>query len=491
MDVHVRLDGQRDLSGQIYRQLRTAIHDGLLRPGDQLPPTRELARRLAVARNTVGVAYERLVAEGYADSRVGSGTYVRTTGLATRGDATDTDTPGSVLRPRALWAGLSPWAAPETTGPTTAAHDFRVGLPDARLFPYDAWRPLISRELRHSAAGTVGYGDPAGHAGLRAALARHIGLSRGVRTGPDDVLVTTGTQQALDLIGRVLLEPGDRVAVEEPGYPPARLPFLAHGAEVTGVPVDAEGLLVDAIPPDTRAVYVTPAHQFPLGMPMSLRRRTALLRWARRHGAAVIEDDYDSEFRFGGRPVETLRSLDRDGHVIYVGSFSKVMLPSLRVGFLVAPAPLRTALRTAKYTADWHTAVPAQAALARFVDDGLLARHIRRMQHTYAARHQAITRALTDHFADLAELVPSAAGLHVTTFTRGHLADPDALADRAGRARASGVAVHTLAEVTANRSARPGFVFGYGSISAPDIEPGLHRVLGPPGTRSLVAPGVP
>ncbi|MFJ7999411.1 PLP-dependent aminotransferase family protein [Streptomyces sp. NPDC096310] len=489
MDVHVRLDGQRDLSGQIYRQLRTAIHDGLLRPGDPLPSTRELSRRLAVARNTVGVAYERLVAEGYADSRVGSGTYVRTTDLPAYGPAAVTGTTGSGLRPRALWAGLSPWTLPETTGPASAAHDFRVGLPDARLFPYDAWRPLIARELRLSATGAAGYGDPSGHAGLRAALARHVRLSRGVRTGPDDVLVTTGTQQALDLIGRVLLGPGDRVAVEEPGYPPARLPFLAQGAEVTGVPVDAEGLLVDAIPPGTRAVYVTPAHQFPLGMPMSLRRRTALLRWARGHGAAVIEDDYDSEFRFGGRPVETLQSLDREGHVIYVGSFSKAMLPSLRIGFLVAPASLRGALRTAKYATDWHTAVPTQAALARFVDNGLLARHLRRMQHLYAPRHEVITRALTGHFADLAELVPSTAGLHVTAFTRGRLAGPDALAERAERARASGVAVHTLAEVAADRSARPGFVFGYGSISAPDIGPGLHRVFGPPGERTPVVAG--
>ncbi|MGW7545667.1 MocR-like pyridoxine biosynthesis transcription factor PdxR [Streptomyces sp. NPDC054770] len=480
MDVYVRLDGQSDLSGQIYRQLRTAIHDGLLRPGDPLPATRELSRRLAVARNTVGVAYERLVAEGYADSRVGSGTYVRTAGLPAREAAAATNATGPGLRPRALWAGLSPWAAPEATGPVAAAYDFRVGLPDARLFPYDAWRPLIARELRLSGAGAVGYGDPAGHAGLRAALARHIGLSRGVRAGPDDLLVTTGTQQALDLIGRVLLEPGDRVAVEQPGYPPARLPFLAQGAVVTGVAVDAEGLLVDAIPPDTRAVYVTPAHQFPLGMPMSLRRRTALLRWARRHGAAVIEDDYDSEFRFGGRPVETLQSLDRSGHVIYVGSFSKVMMPSLRVGFLVAPAALRTALRTAKYAADWHTAVATQAALARFVDDGLLARHIRRMQHTYAARHQVVVGTLTDRFADLAEPVPTAAGLHVTAFTRGPLADPGNLAARTRRARASGVAVHTLAEVTADRSARPGLVFGYGSISTPDIEPGLQRTLGEP-----------
>ncbi|MGW1214435.1 MocR-like pyridoxine biosynthesis transcription factor PdxR [Streptomyces sp. NPDC002499] len=480
MDVHVRLDGQRDLSGQIYRQLRAAIHDGLLRPGEPLPPTRELSRRLAVARNTVGVAYERLVAEGYADSRVGSGTYVRSAGLPTGAPETAVEPIGPGLRPRALWSGLSPWSIPPTTGPTPASHDFRVGLPDARLFPYDAWRPLIARELRLSASGSAGYGDPAGHAGLRAALARHIGLSRGVRADPDGVLVTTGTQQALDLIGRVLLEPGDRVAVEEPGYPPARLPFLAQGAQVTDVPVDDEGLVVDALPADTRAVYVTPAHQFPLGMPMSLRRRTALLGWARRHGAAVIEDDYDSEFRFGGRPVETLHSLDRDGHVIYVGSFSKVMLPSLRVGFLVAPAPLRTALRTAKYTADWHTTVPTQAALARFIDDGRLARHVRRMQHVYATRHQVVTRALTGDHGDLVELVPSAAGLHVTAFTRGRLADPDALLAQVRHARASGVAVHTLAEVAAHRSARPGLVLGYGAIGAPDIEAGLLRVLGRP-----------
>ena len=268
MDVHVRLDGQQDLSGQIYRQVRAALHDGLLRPGDRLPATRELARRLAVARNTVAVAYERLTAEGYTDGRVGSGTFVRTTGLPAREATADTDAAAPGLRPRALWTTLSPWAGPEATGPTAAAHDFRAGLPDARLFPYDAWRPLVSRELRLSASGAAGYGDPAGHAGLRTALARHIGLSRAVRTEPDDVLVTTGTQQALDLLARVLLEPGDRVAVEDPGYPPARLAFLAHGAEVTHIPVDAEGLRVDALPPDTRAVYVTPAHQFPLGMAM-------------------------------------------------------------------------------------------------------------------------------------------------------------------------------------------------------------------------------
>ncbi|MFH8366698.1 PLP-dependent aminotransferase family protein [Streptomyces sp. NPDC018031] len=483
MDLHLTLDGRRDLSGQIYRRLRTAIHDGLLRPGERLPPARELAVRLQVARNTVGVAYERLAAEGYVESRVGSGTFVRSTGVPAGEAAPPAHPEESGLRPRALWARLSPWAGPDAFGPTATAHDFRAGLPDARLFPYDAWRPLVARELRPSAAGTGGYGDPAGHAGLRAALARHLGVSRAVRARPQDVLVTTGTQQALDLVGRVLLEPGDRVAVEEPGYPPARLAFRSQGAEVTGVPVDEEGLVVDALPPDARAVYVTPAHQFPLGMPMSLRRKTALLRWARRHGAAVIEDDYDSEFRFGGRPVETLHSLDRAGHVVYVGSFSKVMLPSLRVGFLVAPAALRSALRTAKYTTDWHTPVPTQAALARFVDDGLLARHIRRMRHVYAARHETLTRALGGRFAGLVRMVPSSAGLHLTGYTRDGLADPGALAELTGRARASGVAVYSLAEVARSRAARPGLVFGYGSIGERDIEPGLHRLLGPAAAR--------
>lgn len=214
----------------------------------------------------------------------------------------------------------------------------------------------MARELRASAVGRGEYGDPAGYPPLRGAIARHLGVSRGVTTTPGQVTVTTGTQQAFDLIARVLLVPGQRVAMEDPGYAPVRRLFQSLGLDVTGAPVDEQGLVTDALPADARLVYVTPSHQYPLGMPMSLSRRAALLAWADRHDAAIIEDDYDREFRYGSRPVEPLCTLDRSGRVSYVGSFSKTMLPTLRVGFVVAPPALCGALRAAKYVTDWHTA---------------------------------------------------------------------------------------------------------------------------------------
>ncbi|MCP3805134.1 PLP-dependent aminotransferase family protein [Allokutzneria sp. A3M-2-11 16] len=451
MDVHISLDGRRDLSGQIYRQLRAAIRDGRLRPDDALPPTRELARRLDVARNTVSVAYDRLMGEGYLTGRVGSGTFVSEAGTPAHAV-----TQGSALRPRPVWDSIAPWPS-QDTAPVT--YDFRVGVPDTGLFPHATWRRMLGSEQH-------GYGNPVGHKGLRAAIARHIGVSRAVRTGPGDIVITSGIQQALDLICRVMLEPGDRVAVEDPGYPPAHLLFRSLGADVVRVPVDDEGLCVDALPPNARIVYVTPSHQFPLGVPMSLRRRTALLDWARRHEALVIEDDYDTEFRFGGRPIEPLQNLDSSGHVVYVGSFSKTMLPSLRIGFLVAPAPLRQALRAAKYVSDWASPMGTQAALARFIDEGLLARHIRRMRREYQARHELLTTNLPSWLT----LVPCAAGLHVTALAKD---DP---APAVTRMRAAGVAIMTLAECSRSESAAPGLVFGYGAITSTGIAKGLELV---------------
>ncbi|MGW4801801.1 MocR-like pyridoxine biosynthesis transcription factor PdxR, partial [Nonomuraea sp. NPDC004297] len=393
MDVHISLEGRGDLAAQIYRQLLDAILDGRLRSGERLPPTRELARRLEVSRNTVALAYDRLGADGFLVGRAGAGTFVAAEPV--RGRAA----PEGVVRPRTVWAGLDP-----PPGPPTARYDFRVGVPDARLFPMETWRRLVARELRASAAG---YGDPAGHGPLREAIARHVGLSRSVHAGPDDVLITNGAQQALDLVGRVLIEPGAVVAVEEPGYPPARLLFRSLGARVASVPVDGEGIDVTAIPHAASLVYVTPSHQFPLGTPMSLARRAALLAWAERRRAVIVEDDYDSEFRFGARPLEPLQSLDRAGRVIYVGSFSKTLLPMLRLGFLIAPASLAPALRAARRLSDWHGELPTQAALARFIDEGLLARHIRKATREYAARHALIVAALGEF------LVPSTAGLHL------------------------------------------------------------------------------
>ncbi len=476
MDVHITLGGRGDLAAQIYRQLLDAILDGRLRVGERLPASRVLAGQLAVSRNTVSVAYERLAAEGYLSGRIGAGTYISApTGVVRRARpgraARDPDQPTAGLRPRRLWAAL-PLAG---TAPTVAPEfDFSVGVPDRSLFPFETWRRLIGRELRPAAIGSADYSEPAGHAGLRAAIARHYGVSRAVHASADDVVVTHGAQQALDLIGRVLIEPGSCVAVEEPGYPPARHLFQSLGARVVGVPVDASGLVVEALPRGARLVYVTPSHQFPLGSAMSLARRTALLSWAQDHDAVIIEDDYDSEFRFSERPLEPLQSIDRTGRVIYVGTFSKTLLPVLRLGFLVAPKSVLPALRTAKQLTDWHGDVITQATLARFIDEGLLARHIRRAARQYADRHRQVVGWVRDEMADLLELVPSVAGLHVAArLAPGATVDVDGAVRRAA---AVGVSVRSLAPYYAEPPGAPGLVIGYGAIPADRVAAGIARL---------------
>ncbi|PRY30347.1 PLP-dependent aminotransferase family protein [Umezawaea tangerina] len=459
MDFHVTLDGRGDRSTRIYRQLLEAILDGRLRPGERVPPTRELGERLGVARNTVAVAYDRLTAEGFLVGRVGAGTYVYSDGDRPRSRQAPA---GADVRPRATWAAA---AEPERDTASGLPYDFSAGVPDVGLFPFGTWRRLLRPE-----AARADYGDPSGLPELREAIARHVGVSRSVRADTDDVLVTQGAQQALDLVCRVLVEPGECVAVEDPGYPLARALFRSHGARVVGVPVDGEGLVVDALPPSARLVYTTPSHQFPLGTPMSLRRRTALLDWARRHGAVVVEDDYDSEFRYSDRPLEPLQSLDRAGRVVYVGSFSKTLLPTLRLGFLVAPASLRPALRAAKQLTDWHGDPIAQAALARFIDEGLLARHIRRATRVYAARHARITAALRDDFARWLEVVPSAAGIHLAARTR---CDPDEVV---GVARSRGVAIRALSSFSPE--VHFGLVIGFGAIPVDRIDDGLRLLAG-------------
>jgi GntR family transcriptional regulator/MocR family aminotransferase len=470
MELHVSLSGRRDLAGEIYRQLRTAILDGRLRSGERLPASRELARGLSVSRTTVSVAYDRLASEGFLTSRIGAGTFVsRHIGARHVGSRRGDARPPGVLRPRLVWNDVvlptGFWRATE--------FDFRSGIPDSTLFPYESWRRLMARELRASAVGHGEYADPAGHRGLREAIARHIGIARGVVTTADDVVVTNGTQQAVDIVARTLLAPGDGVAVEDPGYGPPRRLFVTLGARVSGVPVDAEGLIVDAIPRDTRLVYITPSHQYPLGMSMSLARRMALLEWADRHDAAIIEDDYDSEFRFVGRPIEPLQTLDRTGRVIYVGSFSKTMLTTLRLGFLVAPASMRHALQAAKFLMDWHTALPSQAALAQFIDQGLFARHVRRMRAVYRTRHEKIVGTLTREFADELEVIRSSVGMHVSAIARS--ASVDQIAGVVRRASAAGVETHPLSLFTAGPP-RAGLVIGYGGIATERIDEGLQRL---------------
>jgi GntR family transcriptional regulator / MocR family aminotransferase len=294
-----------------------------------------------------------------------------------------------------------------------------------------------------------------------------------VRADAADLIVTNGIQQAVDLVGRVLLDQGACAAVEDPGYPPPRRLLESLGARVVAVPVDDQGLVVEALPGDARLVYCSPSHQFPLGMAMSLGRRMALLAWAAGQGAAIVEDDYDSEFRFTGHPIEPLHSLDRDGRVIYVGFFSKSLLPTLRLGFLVAPPSLRRALRAAKFLSDWHTSLPPQAALARFIDQGQLARHIRKMRVIYQARYRRITELLGRDFAGVLRPIPSVAGLHLSaTSPTGTTQDMLTVLQRA---QAAGVSLFALSDFTVGQ-AQPGLVIGYGAIPLERIDEGLHRL---------------
>jgi len=366
------------------------------------------------------------------------------------------------IRSRAVWNDI---AVPRRRD-VHPRYDFGVGMPDLSLFPFDAWRRLLARQIRASRM-RGDYGDPAGHPRLRAAIARTIAISRGVIATENDVIVTNGAQGAFDLIARVLLEPGMRAAVEEPGYPPPRLLFESYGARVAAVRVDDSGLDVAALPPDTRLIYVTPSHQFPLGMPMSHARRAALLDWAERRNAVIIEDDYDSEFRFGGRPLDTLQAMDRSGRVIYVGSFSKSLLPSLRLGFLVAPPALRDALEAAAYVASWYPQWSSQAALASMMDEGLFARHVRKMRREYAARHERILRRL-----DWLTPIASVTGMHIAARVRSLRVE----AEIAQRAIAKGVGFDRLSTYCSATPRQAGIVLGYGGISTRKIDEGIDRL---------------
>lgn len=468
MAMHISLVGRKDLSGEIYRQARAAILKGKLRPGDCLTPSRELAQALAVSRSTVVAAYDQLAAEGFVTSRVGAGTFVSDELVRVRrGTSGRVD---GVLRPRAIWDSVDL--------PTVFAHparfDFRTGLPDASLFPHRTWRRLVARAMRVSEKSEGTYQHAAGRLSLRAAIARHIGVARGVEASADDIVVTSGTQQALDILARVLLSPGDRIAIEDPGYVPPKLLFRSLGISVVGVPVDRNGIVVDALPRGVRAVYVTPSHQYPLAVTMTLARRQALLAWAERNDAAIIEDDYDSEFRFGDRPVEPLETLDSSGRVIYVGSFSKTLLPALRMGFLVVPRSLRSALHKAMYVSHWHAPTLTQTALAYLIDDGDFARHVRRVNRIYRERHEIIARAVTGDFDDHLELLPSTTGLHVAALAKS--ASVAQIAAVARRAAGAGVALQALSSFAVRGAGRPGIVLGYGTIHKRLITEGL-RVL--------------
>jgi GntR family transcriptional regulator/MocR family aminotransferase len=335
------------------------------------------------------------------------------------------------------------------------------------------WRRRVTAAV---AAEHPEYGDPAGRVRLRRAIAGWVARSRSVSAGEDTVVVTSGTQHAIDLVARVLLEPGDCVAVEDPGYLPVRRLLGALGARVVGVPVDDQGLMVDLLPPSARIVYVTPSHQYPLGMTMSMPRRRALLRWAEQHDAAVIEDDYDTEFRYVDRPLEPLQSLDADGRVVYVGSFSKTFSPAVRLGFAVLPRPLAGPVTALRQLIDWHPPIAMQTALAGFIDDGLLDKHIRRNRRVYAERHHILTEALSGSLSGYLTPRLAHAGLHIAAGLGPGLGENEVLQAAARH----GIVVSGLSDCFHTAPARSGLLLGFGAVSTSGLPAALrmlHRVL--------------
>lgn len=483
-ELAIRLPGagSRELLREVHRQLRTAILDGRLQPGARLPATRALALRLGVSRNTMLAAYDLLLSEGYLLARPGAGTYVADTLPQSRRGRVVKGASAPPSRPARRDPRLVPLNVPgadlaPTLQPQRARDDFRVGLPDTGAFPFDIWRRLSDRALRRIAREPADYADPQGQAPLREAIAKHVSFTRAVGCTADDIVVTAGAQQAFGLLARILVVPGRTVvAVEQLFYPSLREALVAAGARVVAVPTDAEGLCVDRLPPEVRVICVTPSHQFPTGVVMSPQRRAALLAFARARNAVVIEDDYDSEFRFAGRPLDALQTLDRAESVCYVGTFSKSLFPALRLGFVVAPPWARAALVRARELADWHGPVLGQEALAAFIAEGHLARHIRKMRKVYGARRTALREALARHGAGRLEVIPSGAGLHLSawlrTGTRDHIV--------VERAAAAGITLPPLSRFALDPLAPGvpnGLAFGYGLIGESQIDGAIRRLV--------------
>lgn len=409
---------------QIYDQVRLAVLEGRLSPGARLPSSRILAEELRCSRNTVVGAFEQLLAEGYLEGHVGSGTYVSRVlpdellsarPVKSRQAAQDSEScPGLGKRGQRL-AQLDPPGMPARR--SDAPRAFVPGMPETAFFPFAVWGRLVGRFWRVPPRELLRPGEPGGFRPLREAIATYLRAVRALPVEPEQVFVTSGAQQALDLVSRLLLDPGEKVWIEDPGYAGLRGPLLAAGAEIVPLPVDEEGIDVSEglrRAPQARMAAVTPARQYPLGVPMSLARRLELLAWAREAGAWVVEDDYDSEYRYAGRPLAPLQSLDEGaGRVVYIGSLSKVLFPSIRLGYLVVPPALVESVTRARAVLEDYPALAMQPALAAFIQEGHFAAHLRRMRALYQARQDALLEAAKRHLAGMLELSGSEAGLHL------------------------------------------------------------------------------
>jgi len=467
------------LHRQLYNQLREAILAGRLAPGMRLPSTREMANELSLARNTVLNAFDQLYAEGYLVRRVGDGTYV------------SRELPDDLLRIKGAQAVrkhppqsgrlISEWGAAVTSisvSPGTyhgPPRPFRTGTPALDAFPYKLWGRLLARRWKESGPAIIPYGDSAGYLPLRNAIASYLSTTRGVQCVPEQVVITSGSLHALEIIARVILERGDSAWIEDPGFLGARAVLTGAKARLVPVPVDADGLNVSAGArrcANPRLIYVTPSHQYPLGMTLSLSRRLELLRLAGKTGAWIVEDDYDSEFRYLGQPLAALQGLDTEQRVIYVGTFSKVLFPSIRIGYAIAPTDLVDAIVHARSVGGHQSQTLDQAVLADFISEGHFARHVRRMRKLYAERQQVLLKAARSELDGLLDMKASGAGMHLIGWL------PEGVDDRAASRAAfdRGVEVTPLSAYCLEPQQRGALRLGYTGYTSKKIWTAARRL---------------
>lgn len=474
-------NSERPMYRQLYDWFQKAIVGGKLRPGQWVPSTRSLAAELQISRIPVFNAYEQLCAEGYLETFVGAGTRVARS------------IPDDELRPahgkelqssRRSLVRASPRRKSRRAAVLTKAAPqpwlnifgaFRVSLPALDHFPIGTWSKLVARHSRALHRETMAYGDTMGYAPFREAIAQYLSTVRGVHCQASQVLVTTGSQQALQICAHVLLDQEDLVAVEDPGYPGARQAFLALGGQLIGMPVDDEGMQVGELnrpQGSVRAVYITPSHQYPLGVTMSATRRMQLLSWAARKGSWIIEDDYDSEYRFGSRPIVSLQGLDKHARVVYIGTFSKVLFPAIRLGYVVLPQDLVPAFSAYRDAADIFPSTLYQAVVTDFIREGHFARHIRRMKMLYMERRNWLVHALNAELGTMLQVAGSEAGMHlVALLPRG--VDDSVIARKAAE---RGISAMPLSSCYLHRTKGKGLILGYGATNKHEIKQAIRAL---------------
>jgi len=457
---------------QVYRGLRDRIVSGAFPAGAKLPSTRAISEQLGISRTVAVLAYEQLLVEGYTNGRGGSGTYVS----------------AAVFAPEALSNEKTPRLRLSRFGETAAQaservnafqkrkkalpYNFAYGRSDLETFPFETWRRILLRCARRAPVSGLDYGPSAGSPALREAVGVHLRRSRAVNCEPSQVIITSGSHQALDIICRVLIGPGDPVALENPSYEGITEVLRASRAKIFPVSVDREGLDPKRLPNRARVVFVTPSHQFPTGATLPLKRRVELLRWAGHRNAILVEDDYDGEFRYEGHPLESLQGLDREGRVIYVGTFSRTVFSSLRIGYLVAPKQLVQVFTAAKWLSDRQSATLEQEALADFISSGMYERYLRRVRRRNTSRRHALLDAIHIYLGDRVEVTGDGAGAHVVLWPKKRLSEAHVIAQAALR----GVAVYEISPYFLRPTSRTGILLGYSRLSEKQIAEGICRL---------------